>query len=72
MNPPCYRCESPTPLEAGRIGLCRGCEAEIEAVVNHVPRAVKCIQCGLEFVTDWERIQHAVNQRHNYHDARRA
>ncbi len=66
MNPPCYRCISTTPLGAGLLGLCRTCSMEVDADRNRVPLAAICSKCGHLFVSDWERIQHAVNQRHNY------
>lgn len=66
MNPPCYRCTSTTPLGAGQLGLCRKCETEVANDRNRVPLANSCSKCGHWFTSDWERIQHAVNRRHNY------
>lgn len=65
MNPPCYRCTSTVPLQAGRVGLCPTCEAEVTARANLATDQI-CSKCGQPFFNDWERIQHQVNQRHGY------
>lgn len=66
MNPPCYGCESPTPLLAGQMGLCPACAAKIEERATRKSAQTTCTRCGHGFYNDWERIQHGVNQRHNY------
>ncbi len=66
MNPPCYRCTSTTPLEAGVVGLCRKCSMEVGTDRDRVPASSLCPKCGHSFTSDWERIQHGVNGRHNY------
>jgi NMD protein affecting ribosome stability and mRNA decay len=65
MNPPCYRCESTVPLQAGRHGLCPKCEREVLDKAQ-APSGTQFCKCGVRFFNDWERIQHEVQQRHNY------
>ena len=64
-NPPCYRCEDPTPLPDDRMGLCRKCDLEVRATNEKEPSEGACRGCGRFFGSDWERIQHA-RGRHNY------
>jgi hypothetical protein len=64
--PPCYRCNDQTPLTDARHGLCRKCELEVRAAAEAEPLIASCSKCAWWFTSDWERIQHEVNQRHNY------
>lgn len=64
-NPACYRCTSLTPLPAGVTGLCRTCAEEVNAK-RILPSSQPFCSCGKALVNDWERVQHQVNNRHNY------
>lgn len=65
-NPPCYRCPSSVPLEGERVGLCRKCELEVRAEREAAPVTPRCSECGYDFLTDGEWVQHVVVKRHNY------
>lgn len=46
--------------------MCLKCSTEVEAGSVQKAAVEFCPKCGITFYNDWERIQHLVNQRHNY------
>jgi uncharacterized C2H2 Zn-finger protein len=48
------------------MGLCLKCATEVGELRERPSLQAMCPKCARVFYNDWERIQHVVNQRHNY------